>query len=237
MPYTSRLEKQRRHAAELEQKERARWMNLMDAIKRVQEKEPCSEQSAAQQLITAIVDEVLAARWDDAYGLERVAPSELSGTVQVCLYEAGFVERKYVAQNSKSAHKSGVVGEYPTIEVVYGPVEGAICDVDRLLVEGAPPTWIALLVSKEDMDRWPFDSTVESAKTGKDAPSPHSRATIRNVLWKIFRENPSNPPDMNLAARLVRKELRGASRNLIWDVLREPEFSEVRPRRGRRTKQ
>ena len=56
---------------------------------------------AAEQLITAIVDQVLPACWDDEGGLEGIIPGELTGTVKVCLDGVGYVKRNYAAAKAQ----------------------------------------------------------------------------------------------------------------------------------------
>jgi hypothetical protein len=86
MPYISKRERERLD----EQKERARWVHLVDAVKYVQEKEGCTDESAVEQLFHAIADQVLATRWEDG---QPISPSEFSGTLRVCLDGVGFVKR------------------------------------------------------------------------------------------------------------------------------------------------
>lgn len=52
MPYISKLERERQRARQEEQTEEARWMQFKDAVTYVQEKEGCTAESAAEQLIT-----------------------------------------------------------------------------------------------------------------------------------------------------------------------------------------
>src|SRR5450759_2547579 len=107
MPYISKLERERQQ----EQEERARWMNFTDAVKCVQEEGSCTDESAAKQLITAIVDEKLAARWVGAVGLEPVIPSEFTGILKICLDGVGVVKRNRETAKTKSITRWA--GNYP----------------------------------------------------------------------------------------------------------------------------
>ena len=90
MPYVSKLERDRQQ----EQAERARWMHFTDAVKCVQEESSCTDESAAKQLITAIVDQNFAARWEGVVGLEPVIPSEFTGILKICLDGVGVRKEK-----------------------------------------------------------------------------------------------------------------------------------------------
>ena len=129
-------------------------MHFIDAVKYVQEKEGCTDKSAAEQLVTAIVDQALAARWDDEAGLKRITPSEFSDTLMICLDGVGFVKRNHQPTAKAKAVERWTTYTYPKLQFVNGPV----IDAD---LRNAPYSevntfhYIPLLVLKEDMDRWP----------------------------------------------------------------------------------
>ena len=239
MPYISKVERERQRARQQEQKERARWMHFKDAVTYVQEKEGCTAETAAEQLITAIIDQALAARWDDEGGLKPITPSEFSGTLKICLDGVGFVKRYHAAAKIKPIARS--TRNYPKLEFVDGPVIDAD-DRDRRFSEVNTLDYIPLLLLKEDIHRWPLEHTSaevrntgkkvqrieleedsdrwplensgsETRTTGEKArrPRPPSLAAITELARKIYRSNPLKPPNINVAEKLVRKEHPGAT--------------------------
>ena len=153
MPYISKLERERQN----EQVERARWMHFTDAVKCVQEESSCTDESAAKQLITAIVDQNLAARWEGMAGLQPIIPSEFSGTLKIRLYGVGFVKRNRATAKAKSITRW--TRNYPKIQFVNGPVIDVDFGEDSPLTEVNTLNYIPLLVSKEHMDRWPLEDS------------------------------------------------------------------------------
>ena len=69
-------------------------MHFTDAVKCVQEESSCTDESAAKQLITAIVDQNFAARWEGVVGLEPVIPSEFTEILKICLDGVGVCKEK-----------------------------------------------------------------------------------------------------------------------------------------------
>lgn len=237
MPYISKLERERQRARQEEQTEEARWMQFKDAVTYVQEKEGCTAESAAEQLITAIIDQALTTQWDDLIG-GPITRSDFGGTVEVCLDGVGFVKRNYETANSKSIARS--TREYPTLEFVNGPVIDADTELNRRpLTKVNTLTYIPLLVSKEDMDRWPLDDSNRKAhNTGNKPPTrrppPPSVKMITEVARTVYRDNPF--ANIVEAEKLIREELPGATRSLIRPVLKSPEFKELRRRPGKQPK-
>jgi hypothetical protein len=236
MPYISKLERERQRARQEEQTERARWFHFKDAVTCVQEKEGCTAESAAEQLIAAIIDQALAAKWDDMIG-GPITPSDFGGTVEVCLDGVGFVKRNYETANSKSIARS--TRKYPTPEFVNGPVIDADMDLNGPLTKVNTLTYIPLLVSKEDMDQWPLDDSNSKAhNTGNKPPTrrptPPSVTMITEAARTVYRDNPF--ANIVVAEKLIRKQLPGATRNLIRPVLNRPEFQKQRRRPGKQPK-
>ncbi len=235
MPYISKLERESQRATQEGQTERARWFNLKDAVTCVQEKEGCTAESAAKQLITAIIDQALPAKWDDEIG-GPITPSEFSGTVKVCLDGVGFVKRNYETANSKSIVRS--TSTYPPLEFVNGPVIDAL-DLNEPLTKVNTLTYSPLLVLKEDMDHWPLDDSNRKAhntdnKPPTRRPLPPSVTTITKVAKIVYRDHPF--ANIVVAEQLIRKQLPGATRKLIMPVLKSPEFEKQRRRPGKQSK-
>ncbi len=238
MPYISKLERESQRATQEGQTERARWFNLKDAVTCVQEKEGCTAESAAKQLITAIIDQALPAKWDDEIG-GPITPSEFSGTVKVCLDGVGFVKRNYETAKSKSIARS--TSKYPPLEFVSGPVIDADMDLNGPLTEVNTLTYSPLLVSKEQMDHWPLDDSNHKAPNTDNKPPTRrppapSEATIIEVARGVYRDNPLSPPNVVVAVKLIRKQLPGATRGLSMPVLKLPEFEKQRRRPGKQPK-
>jgi len=187
-------------------------------------------------LITAIIDQALAAKWDDMIR-GPITPSEFSGTVKVCLDGVGFVKRNYETANSKSIARS--TSKYPLLEFVNGPVIDADMDLNGPLTKVNTLTYSPLLVSKEQIDHWPLDGSNRKAdntdhKPHTRRPRPPSLAKIIEVARKIYRNNPF--ANIVVAEQLIRKELPGATRSLIMLVLKLPEFEKQRRRPGKQPK-
>ena len=236
MPYISKLERERQRARQQEQKERARWMHFKDAVTYVQEKEGCTAESAAVQLVTAIIDQALTAQWDDEGGPQPITPSEFSGTVKICLDGVGFVKRYHAGAKIKPIARS--TRNCPTLEFVDGPVIDAD-DPDKRFSEVNTLDYIPLLVLMEDIHRWPPDDTSSKARNaGNKTPvrrlPPPSVKSITEVARTVYRNNPS--PNLVVAEQLIRKELPGATRKLIMRVLKSAEFEKQRRRPGKQAK-
>ena len=146
MPYISRLKRKKQQ----QQNERARWMGFTDAIKHVQEKENCTAENAAQQLLEAIIDGELVAQSETWGTLEPVTPGKLSGRLKVCLDKVGYIKLDSTVTEAKTGDT------YPPLEFVKGPV----VDIDYEQVGPIPEInsedYIPLLVLKENVLRWPL---------------------------------------------------------------------------------
>lgn len=267
MPYISELERDRRHKKQQEQKERARWMHFTNAVKDVQEKEAgTTDESAAEQLVTAIVDRRLAARWDDEAGLQTIIPNEFSGILKICLDGVGFIKRSYAPAKVRSSARNypiirfvegqvtdddldedasvtdaKVTRTYPKLEFVNGPVVDADLDRDAPLTEVNTLHYIPLLVLKEDMDRWPLeDSSTKVGNIANKSSVRRSGSASEEKIWqaarKVYAENPSDPPNTRIAEKRIRQLLPGARRKLIRPILSEPEFAKLRRSAGKQPK-
>ena len=238
MPYISNLERERQQ----EQDERSRWMYFTDAVKCVQEEGSCTDESAAKQLITAIVDQKLAAQWGGDLGLQPIIPSEFTGILKICLYGVGFVKRNRKTAKAKSITRW--TGKCPKIQFVNGPVFNDFQDVP--LTENLPYaevstlTYIPLLVLKEDMDRWPLEDSSTKVRSANKARIPRSKNStkevIRTELKKIFKNEKvakRKPPNKEEAWKKLDK-LGVGPRDRVRDVLDEEEFSSQSLKRGER---
>jgi len=238
MPYISKLERERQQ----EQKERERWMHFMDAVKYVGKKDGCTDERAAEQLVTAIVDQALAAQWGGDLGLQPIIPSEFTGILKICLYGVGFVKRNRETAKAKSITRW--TGKCPKIQFVNGPVFNDFQDVP--LTENLPYaevstlTYIPLLVLTEDMDRWPLEDSSTKVRSANKARIPRSKNStkekIRTELKKIFKNEKAasrKPPNEEEAwEKLV--ALGVGPRDRVREVLKEKEFSSQRLKPGER---
>ena len=215
-------------------------MHFMDAVKYVGKKDGCTDERAVEHLVTAIVDQALAAQWGGDLGLEPVIPSEFTGILKICLDGVGSVKRNRETAKAKSITRW--TGNYPKLEFVNGPVFDDFKNVP--LTENAPDTevsnlnYIPLLVLKETMDRWPLEDSITKVRnTGNQArierSSPPSTKQILEVARKVYRENQTRPPNLVKVQPLIRKELPGATRKLMLPILKSAEFDKQRRRSGK----
>jgi hypothetical protein len=236
MPYISKAARERERARQQEQRERARWMHLKDAVKYVQEysvkeeKEACTEESATEQLFTAIVDQALPARWDAERGLQRVVPSEFGKTVKVCLDGVGFAKRDRVKVKLTSP-------QCPKLEFVKGPVVDFDSNPDAPFTDINTADYVPLLVLQEFMRRWPLvDSGIKTRnnKSQTRRPPPASDKQILEAARDIYR---TSSPNQVIAEQLIRKRLPGARRLSIIPILKRDEFDKLRPSPGKQPKE
>jgi hypothetical protein len=233
MPYVSKLERKRQQ----EKEQRARWIHFTDAVKYVQEKDGCTDESAAEQLVTAIVDQALAARWGDVVGLRPISPSELSGILKICLYGVGFVKRnRDTAKIQSIAHRAR---NHPKLQFVSGPVIDEFGD-DVPLTEVNTLNYVPLLVLKEDMDRWPLGDASTKVRSANKAriprPKNSTKEEIRTALKTIFKNEKAasrKPPNEEEAWKKLVK-LGVGPRDRVREVLKEKEFSSQRLKPGER---
>ena len=217
-------------------------MHFLDAVKYMREKDGCTDESAAEQLVAAIVDQALAARWEGVVGLEPVIPSEFSGILKICLDGVGVVKRNRETAKVKSIARW--MGNYPKLQFVNGPV---FDDFEYVpLAKNAPDTevsnlnYIPLLVSKEYMDRWPLEDSSTKVRSANKARVPRSKDStkevIRTELKNIFKNEKvakRKPPNKEEAwKKLV--ELGVGPRHRVREVLKEEEFSSQRLKPGER---
>ena len=236
-------------------------MQLTDAINYVQERNGCSEMEAAEQLITAIVDQVLPACWDDEGGLEGIVPGEFIGTVKVCLDGVGYVKRNYAAAKAQreimrlqrqkkiyAAEKAKPVAPwtdgYPNIQFVEGPVVDIDFDKDTPYSEVNTISYIPLLVAGEYLSRWPFaDTGTKAPDSRRNARRSSDNEKIRKALRKLLNDEKAagrKPPNDEELWKMLGAWGIGP-RQRVREVLREKEFSSrerLRPGerwRGRKT--
>jgi hypothetical protein len=225
MPYITKLE---HLVADSREETRKEWMTLTEATHYIREKESCELHVALRQLVLAIGDaEVQVKRSVLAphSTLGRISASKFRGNLKICLEGDGSVKT-----DPNSERSSGL-----TIIIVSASV---FCSDDDTAGEDELE-YFPLLLRRSDVVRlWSgqaaaIDRQVRSTKVRNP---PTSLSKIRKVTQTIYAEHSENPPNVNIAEKLIRKRLPGATRKQIRPILGEPEFAKLRPPRGYRPK-
>ena len=193
------------------EQEEARWMPLTEAIQQIQTVDKFESEQALKLLIKAILDQDVRARMDG----RKLRSEDLQGRVLICLESPGSI---YL--DRESTQRSLVI--FP------GPVN----DPEDL---GAFD-YMDVTILRDDVNRyWPIDGQTAGRspqnKPHTRRPPPPSRAKIIEVARIVHRN--SRSPNMYVAERLIRKELPGATRNLIRPILKLAEFEKQRRRQGK----
>ena len=156
--------------------------------------------------------------------------------------ELEFVKRNRETPKAKSITRW--TGNYPKIEFVNGPV---FDDFQKLPTNENLPcaevsnlTYIPLLVSKEDMDRWPLEDSSTKVRSANKARIPRSNAStpevIRTELRNIYKtEKMANrkPPNEDEVWKKL-DALGVGPRQRVREVLKEKEFLSQRLKPGER---
>lgn len=149
--------------------ERLRWMTLVEAVTYIKDRQRCDDHEALEDLFCAIVDgKVRALSADISYqehtisGYDLLSKSDLQREVKVSLDGPGYI----YLPSSKTAE----VFEYPVMTIVAGRIDKVVYPksypasppvlpkVDELL-------YVPVLVSRDDLEKWPFASNEEPAET------------------------------------------------------------------------
>ncbi len=169
MRYVPEADKKREQQRARDRAERLRWMTLVEAVKYIKDKQCCNDHEAVEDLLRAIVDgKVRALSGDISYqentvsGYHLLSKGDLQGEVKVSLDGPGY----FYLPPSKTAQAF----EYPVVTIVAGRIDKVVYPksypasppvvpkVDELLYE-------PVLVSREDLEKWPLASTEEPAET------------------------------------------------------------------------
>ena len=151
------------------EKERQRWMTLVEAINSITSKRSCDQREAVDDLFRAIADNNVKARlgnWssgpDSLDGFNVASPYDFQGKIKVCLDAPGYV--RLDSKAAKTKYPIGHNSSYAKVEIVAGPVvdidfdpkkDGPIPDVNT-------SDYRPLMVSRDEMQKWLFLSDEES---------------------------------------------------------------------------
>ena len=107
----------------------------------------------------------------------------------------------------------------------------------ELLSQHPVPSRRLYVLKEKILEFWPFripETGNENLVAKIPKPRPASSSEIRDVLRRINAEAADHPPNHNIAEQRIRKLLPTARRILIRQILKEPEFANVRWRPGQR---
>lgn len=199
-------------------KDRQDWMTLSEVITRISKVDECEKNVALVQLRTALMDREISARFaHEEYvikgGLWPMPPlgplaSDSAPTDPLFWFGALFI----------------LSGDGFVIDQ---PILGSDQDEDASL-----PQRRRLLLNRAEVETI-WGTEVSHAPRIRRTPSQQN---IRDALRKIYSAPNANPPNVNQAYGLVCQQLGKTPRNLVREILKEPEFARHRSPPGRRMK-
>jgi hypothetical protein len=187
------------------EKERQRWMTVVEAINSITSKE-CDQREAVNDLFRAIADNNVKARlgnWSsDPNSLDdftKASPYDFQGEIKVRLDAPGYV--RLDSKAAKTKYPIGHIHSYAKVEIVDGPVVDIDFDIEK---DGPIPDvnrsdYRPLLVSRDEMQKWLFVSAEEP-----DQPHP-APTQIPEIADKTLSH--SGAPGRPTSRHLVKGEL------------------------------
>jgi hypothetical protein len=151
------------------EKERQRWMTLVEAIKYIASKEKCDRREAVNDLFRTIADNRVKTRlgnWssdpDSLDDFTKASPYDFQGKLKVRLSAPGYV--RLDSRATKTKYPIGHISSYAKVEIVDGPVVDIDFDPEK---DGPIPDvntsdYRPLMVSRDDLQKWPFVFDEES---------------------------------------------------------------------------
>jgi hypothetical protein len=151
------------------EKERQRWMTLVEAINSITSKRSCDQREAVDDLFRVIADNnvrVLLGNWSsDPDSLDEfnvASPYDFQGKIKVRLDAPGYVMLD--SRAAKTKYPIGHLSSYAKVEIVDGPVVDIDFDIEK---DGPIPDvntsdYRQLMVSRDEMQKWLFVSDEES---------------------------------------------------------------------------
>jgi hypothetical protein len=150
------------------EKERQRWMTLVEAIKYIENEQKCDQCEAVNDLFRKIADNRVKTRlgnWSsdpDSLGdFTKASRYEFQGEIKVCLDAHGYVMLD--SRAAKTKYPIGHNSSYAKVEIV----DGLVVDIDFDIEKDVPipdvntSDYRPLLVSRDDIQKWPFVSDEE----------------------------------------------------------------------------
>jgi hypothetical protein len=223
MPYTSKMAR-----------ERARWMTLREGIAHIEKAEHCSSKAARKQLGEAIADREVDARWPHALHLTRMGD-----------YEDEDIGPPRNMRFWKSARY--ILGGSGSI------LDDPACRPNHVrlkLIRENKLHYRSVLIRRDDVERiWPIakgtanprrptaELTDGTEKLDKPSAEPKpSIAQIREFARQVYADPAYNRPNEENFWDIIKVKLPGASRILVRQIIKEPEFKSQRRSPGRQPK-
>ena len=150
------------------EKERQRWMTLVEAIKYITSKESYDQRAAVNDPFRAIADinvKVRLGNWssdlDSFDGFKAASRYDFQGEIKVCLNAPGNV--RLDSRATKTKYPIGHNSSYAKVEIVDGPVVDIDFDIEKdvPIPDVNTSDYRPLLVSRDDIQKWPFVSDEE----------------------------------------------------------------------------
>jgi hypothetical protein len=148
------------------EKERQRWMTLVEAIKYITSKESCDQRETVNDLFRVIADNRVKtllggplSHPDSLDGFNVASRYEFQGKIKVCLNAPGYV--RLDTRATKTKYPIGHISSYAKLEIVDGPVVDIYDQDDGPIPDVNTSDYWPLLVSRDDIQKWPFVSDKE----------------------------------------------------------------------------
>jgi hypothetical protein len=184
------------------------WMNLVEAVEHIQLMQTCDSVEALRQLKAEIGGGLVQIIWADANSPDDRPDAVRLSTSELILFGTGYAPDE-------------VDGLYRSI------------DVQRSTVERLWP-------SKNSRSNAESSVSLQNLSPNhifQPEKVPAGDVEIREGLREVFREaseGNKKPPNMNEAHKLLLHKVPNARRELVRDILHEPEFAKLRLRAGHR---
>ena len=141
-------------------------MTLVEAIKYITSKESCDQREAVNDLFRVIADNRVKtllggplSHPDSLDGFNVASRYEFQGKIKVCLNAPGYV--RLDSRATKTKYPIGHISSYAKVEIVDGPVADIFDQDDGPIPDVNTSDYWPLLVSRDDIQKWPFVSDKE----------------------------------------------------------------------------
>jgi hypothetical protein len=218
-------------------RERERWITVANGLRHIMVVNERGEENALRNLLNLADDEQAEMQWAEGVVSRDDARLAFCRDARIRLAQ-GLLPLTTVTRppNKQPRDLPGLESDEELM--AWNPADDDdLLHDDLLELEPRLPRLLdyeTILVLRESVERWwPFHQ-VEPTNDKKQSTLHHppSKAAIREELRKMFSDPAVQPPNMNVAW----KRIPNARRALVWQVLREPEFDDLRPKAGYRKK-